>query len=225
MFLPGNSGTRAALAATLALGTSVAMSACSSDDSTTATPTDSGANDTSTTRDGGTTDATTDGGSTTDTGTSTLYARLHGHDGIKAAIAAIVSEEIKDPDIATYFAPNLNNPNHKPQVADIEECLVDLLGQAAGGTETYPTTIDGGFVCRGMDVAHANLHIGNGTFDNFVGIAAAALKTLDVSDTDIATIGGILNGTKAEIVDKAAPDGGPFVGDTDGQADAAGGGG
>ena len=225
MLLPGNSGTRAILAAMLALGGTVAMGACGSDDSGAATTTDSGVNDTSTTRDTGATDAGNDGGSTTDTGGSTLYARLGGHDGIQATIAAIVTAEVKDPDIASYFAPNLNNPNHKPQVADIEECFADLLGLAAGGTETYPTTTSGGFVCRGMDVAHANLHIGNGTFDNFVAIAAAELKTLNVSDTDIATIGGILDGTKPEIVDKAAPDGGPFVGDGEGGADAAGGGG
>jgi truncated hemoglobin YjbI len=224
MFLPRHSGTRAVLAAMLVLESGVAVSACSSDDSTTATTTDSGVNDATTTSDAGTRDASTDGGSTTDTGASTLYARLGGHDGINAKIAAIFGEEVKDPDIASYFAPNLKNPNHKPQVADIEECLVDLLGQAAGGTETYPTTTAGGFVCRGMDVAHANLHIGNGTFDNFVGIAAAELKTLNVSDTDIATIGGVLNGTKPEIVDKAAPDGGPYLGDTGGLTDAAGGG-
>ena len=224
MFLPGNSGARVVLALILIVEAGVAISACSSDDSTTATTTDSGVNDATTTSDIGTKDASTDSGSTTDTGTSTLYARLGGHDGIKAKIASIVSEEVKDPDIASYFAPNLNNPNHRPQVADIEECLVDLLGQAAGGTETYPTTIDGGYVCRGMDVAHANLHIGNGTFDNFVGIAAAELKVLNVSDPDIAIVGGVLSGTKAEIVDKGAPDGGRYVGDAGAMTDAAGGG-
>jgi hypothetical protein len=138
----------------------------------------------------------------------TLYTRLGGHAGITTAISAIVNKELTDPDIASFFAPNLQNPNHKPQAGDIEECLVALLGNAAGGPEVYPTTTSTGFTCRSMSDAHAALHIGNGTFDNFVSIAASVLQP-SLSAADLATVGGVLNGTKAAIVDPSAPDGGP----------------
>jgi hypothetical protein len=141
----------------------------------------------------------------------TLYERLGGHAGIQAAIGAIVTAELADSDIASYFAPNLKDPNHMPQPGDIEECFTDLLGQAAGGPETYPTTLDDGYVCRSMPAAHAALHIGGDTFDNFVMIAGGVLKAAKVADPDIATIALVLNGTKTSIIDKNAPASGPCV--------------
>jgi hypothetical protein len=141
----------------------------------------------------------------------TLYERLGGHPGIKAAIGAIVTAELGDSDIASYFAPNLKDPNHMPQPGDIEECFTDLLGSVAGGPETYPTTLDDGYVCRSMPAAHAALHIGGSTFDNFVLIAGGVLKDAKVADADIATIAGVLNGTKLAIVDKSAPASGPCI--------------
>jgi hypothetical protein len=140
-----------------------------------------------------------------------LYDRLGGHAGIQAAIGAIVTAELADPDIASYFAPNLNDTKHMPQPGDIEECFTDLLGQAASGPETYPTTLDDGYVCRSMTAAHAALHIGGTTFDNFIHIAAGVLKDAKVADADIATIGLVLNGLKPTIIDKNAPASGPCI--------------
>lgn len=141
----------------------------------------------------------------------TLYERLGGHAGIQAAIGAIVTAELADSDIASYFAPNLKDPNHMPQPADIEECFTDLLGSVAGGTETYPTTLADGYVCRSMPAAHAALHIGSGTFDHFVSIAGGVLMDAKVADADVATIAGVLTGQSAAIVDKKAPANGPCI--------------
>jgi truncated hemoglobin YjbI len=138
--------------------------------------------------------------------TTTLYERLGGHDGIAAAVHAIVLEELKDPNIATYFS-QLAAPGHKPTGADIEGCLVEQLGAAAGGTEVYPTTLENGYVCRSMTAAHATLGIGSGTFDLFVTIAAETLTAAGVAAADVETIGGVLNGTKVSIVDKNAASG------------------
>lgn len=140
-----------------------------------------------------------------------LYDRLNGHSGIRAAIEAIVTAELADSDIASYFAPNLQDKNHLPQPGDIEECFTDLLGSVAGGPEVYPTTLDDGYVCRSMPAAHADLHIGGTTFDNFVSIAGTVLKDAKVSDGDIMTIAGVLNGTRTVIVDKKAPASGPCI--------------
>lgn len=142
---------------------------------------------------------------------SSLYERLGGHDGIKAAIGAIVTAELADDDIASYFAPNLKDPKHVPQPGDIIECFTGLLGNAAGGPEVYPFTTDSGYKCRSMPAAHLALHIGGDTFDNFVTIAAGVLKKAKVADADIATIGSVLVGTKKSIVDADAPASGPCV--------------
>lgn len=142
---------------------------------------------------------------------SSLYERLGGHDGIQAAIGAIVTAELADDDIASYFAPNLQDPKHLPQPGDIVECFTGLLGSAAGGPEVYPFTTATGFKCRSMPAAHAALHIGSDTFDNFVTIAAGVLKKAKVADADIATIGSVLVGTKDKIVDVDAPASGPCV--------------
>lgn len=143
--------------------------------------------------------------------TSTLYERLGGHDGIKAAIGAIVTAELADDDIASFFAPNLKDASHLPQAGDIIDCFTALLGKAAGGTEAYPFKTTGGFTCRSMAAAHADLHIGSGTFDHFVSIAAGVLKDAGVADADITVVGGVLTGTKATIVDSSAPATGPCV--------------
>jgi hypothetical protein len=159
---------------------------CSDDDT-------SGTTTTNTTDSGG-------GGGTdtgTDAGTTTLYARLGGHDGITTAITAIVAEELKDTEIAAFFG-NVGKTGH-PTKDQVIACFTDLLGHAAGGTELYPAT-ESGFTCRDMKTSHTGMNIPAATFDKFVTIAAGVLKTAGVADADIGTIGGVLNGTKADIV-------------------------
>ena len=152
--------------------------------------------------------ATDAGGAGDGAATGTLYARLGEHSGIASAISAIVAQELMDTEISAFFG-NLGSAGH-PTAAQLEACFTDLLSVAAGGTaEMYPTT-ESGFTCRSMKDAHASLHIPQATFDKFVSIAAAELKTLGVADADIQTIGGVLNGTATDIVDPTAvADAGP----------------
>ena len=140
-----------------------------------------------------------------------LYIRLGEHKGIQAAIGAIVTAELGDSDIASYFAPALKDKAHMPQPGDIEECFTDLLGSLSGGPETYPTTLDDGYVCRSLADAHKDLHIGGDTFDNFVSIAGMVLKDAKVADADITTIATVLTGTKSIIIDAKAPKSGPCI--------------
>jgi truncated hemoglobin YjbI len=182
---------------------SVAAVGCTDDDTAvTTTTTDAGAGEA----------AATDSGKT-----DTLYKRLGEHKGIRAALEAVVTDELKDPEVASFFVllndPTTNvRPDH-PTADQLLECLTNQLGKAAGGAEEFPTKLGadkGSFQCRDMKTAHANLHISAGTFDKFVGIAAATLKRLGVADADITVVGGVLVSTKADIVDPAAPDGGSF---------------
>ncbi|MEO7034047.1 MAG: hypothetical protein ABI548_09195 [Polyangiaceae bacterium] len=135
-----------------------------------------------------------------------LYDRLGGHDGIAAAVAAIVTEELKDPVIVTYFSQQARS-SHKPTGTDIGECLTNLLGKAAGGQEAYPFTTPSGFTCRNMSAAHATLGIGAGTFDKFVLIATGVLTDAHLEDADVAAVASVLNGTKTSIVDPNVPSG------------------
>src|SRR5882672_10548096 len=43
-------------------------------------------------------------GADADGSTSTLYSRLGGHMGIRMAVDAIVADELKDPELASFFA-------------------------------------------------------------------------------------------------------------------------
>jgi hypothetical protein len=161
----------------------------------------------------------------------TLYTRLGGHAGIRAAVDAIVAAELADPDIKTYFFNQVRTPvpaGH-PNAAQIEECFTDLLGSIAGGAEVYPpdggVTDDAGstFMCRAdLTVIHAPLLISGGTFEKFVTIAAGVLQGLGVSSCDIATVGGALDGTKSAVVTPSLADAGsqPFPGYDGGASDA-----
>ena len=116
-------------------------------------------------------------------------------------------------------------PAGHPTADQIEECLTDQLGMAAGGTETFPTTVTspgdaGSFTCRDMSAIHQPLEISGGTFDKFVMIAGGVLTsamgtgTYTYTTADIGTVAGVLAGTKAEIVKSSLADAGsqPFPG-------------
>lgn len=185
----------------IALGTLVSAGAlvagCSDDAPAT---TDAGTTPTGTT----TTTTTTTATGTGSTPTTTLYERLGKIDGIRGAVKAIVVEELKDPNIASYFFFQVVK-GEKPTPADIEECLSNQLAAAAGGPEKYPLTIPSGYVCRGdMKAIHDRLHIPGATFDKFIEIAGKVLTAAKVAPADITTVAGVLVGTKGQIVDPAA---------------------
>jgi truncated hemoglobin YjbI len=141
-----------------------------------------------------------------------LYERLGGHDGIAKAVDGIVAEELKDPEIASYFFFQVQQPlpaGH-PSADQIKECLVAQLGNAAGGPETYPMTATGGFKCRSMTAAHAKLSIPNGVFTKFLTIAAGVLKSAGVMDKDIETVGGVLEGTRDQVAQDHTRENGSF---------------
>jgi hypothetical protein len=201
---------------TAVIGMSVAVAAafagvaCSSSSSpATGTPEDSGSPDV-TVPDTGTA-TPVDSGLPLDSGVAcnpgtTLYERLGGHDGIHAALVAIVGNELADPDIASYFFNQVKTPipaGH-PSPDQIEECFTVLLASVAGGPYSYPpdggvTTDAGTFLCRDLMTIHTPLQISGGSFDKFISIAAATLAPT-VCTADLATIGGVLEGTRGSIV-------------------------
>ena len=163
-----------------------------------------------------------DSGTAADSAASTLYTRLGGHAGVRSALDQVVQAELGDPAIASFFFNQVQTPvpaGH-PNVDQLTECLTDQLANAAGGPESFPTTVTddaGSFTCRDMATIHQPLHISGGTFDKFVMIAAGELQTLGVAAADIQTIGGVLNSTKTAIVDPSLADAGEQAHDAGGQ--------
>lgn len=136
---------------------------------------------------------------------TTLYQRLGGHTGIRTAIEHVVAAELADTTIAPYFSAQTatTTPAGHPNADQVEECLTNQLGAAAGGPETYPGTLNaahGSWACRDMATIHQGMGITGATFDKFVMIAASTLTGLGVSNADVATLGSVLNGAKTAIV-------------------------
>lgn len=204
-------GTTRGLLASFAL---CAIAACSpTNNNTDASNTDSSSQSETSTN----TDASADAG-------GTLYSRLGGRSGIAGAVDAIVAQELMDPEIASYFyyqvtpgAGGTPPVDGHPSVAQLKSCLVNQLANAAGGPEAYPgTPADNmGWQCRDMTASHSGLRIPGSVFDRFVTIAAGVLMTAGVSSADIATIGGVLNSTRAAVAQGTDRDGGAFIPPTD----------
>ncbi len=157
-----------------------------------------------------------------DGATTSLYQRLGGHAGIRGAVDKIVGAELGDPELASYFVYQTMSPTPAghPNVDQLEECLTDQLASAAGGTESYPTTVTddaGSWTSRDMTTIHKQFHISGGTFSKFVMIAAGELQTLGVAATDIATVGSVLTGEESAIVDSNLTDAGELAFDAGSQ--------
>lgn len=207
----------ATLVAAAALGT-LAVQGCS-DDETTPAKTTSSSSSGGTDGGGSSSSSSSSSSGTTDSGTdapaTTLNQRLGGKTGIATAVDAIVAEELKDADTASFFYYQVTNKpdggapparDTSPTVAQLKDCLVVQLDEASGGTSKYAGYVSNGFTCRNMKDAHTGLKISAKAFDKFVTVAAGVLKGAGVSDADIATIGGVLNGTKTDIVDPNGAD-------------------
>ncbi len=182
-------------------------------------PGDAGANSSAV---GTTVDASATDGGPGDSGTDgdpcaqgTLYSRLGGHAGIRSAVNAVVAGELGDTDIKSYFFNQLKTPvpSTSPTAGEIEECLTDQLGAAAGGPEVYPPVggayDDGGgnfggpagtWMCRDMATIHQSLLISGGTFDKFVTIAGGVLTAANVCPSDIAAVAGVLTSARSSVV-------------------------
>jgi hypothetical protein len=161
----------------------------------------------------------------------TLYTRLGGHDGIRAAVDEVVAAELMNADIKSYFFFQAGAPaNGHPTSNQIEECFTDLVGHAAGGTETYPSevgfdgglAVDGGtnnYTCRSIVAAHRALQIDKATFAEFITIAGGVL-TPALCPADLTVLAGALEsfgeaGNGVVTVDGGGNDAQPFPGNVD----------
>ncbi len=150
-----------------------------------------------------------DGGSGSSSGGSeTLCARLGGMTGIAGAVKVVATAEVTDPMIGPFFC-GVGASGHPGTAQDIEDCLTNQLGEAAGcsGVTYAGSKAASGFACRDMASAHKNIaKISDAVFMEFMTNAGTALKGIKdssgkqaVSDADIATIASVLMGQQSTI--------------------------
>ena len=147
---------------------------------------------------------------------ASLYDRIGGHANLRIAIADVITHEMADPIIGTYFFAQTASPvpaGH-PTKDQIVECLTDWLGMQIGGSEGYPTTVTtatGSFACRSMQTAHAHLHIASATLDKFMMMAGVlSAPPYNLSSSDLSAIDVLFNSTRIRIVDPNAGGLGPY---------------
>jgi hypothetical protein len=164
----------------------------------------------------------------------TLYDRLGGKAGLEAFVQNVVEKRIlTDPNLKTFFFNQVASPipaGH-PSAKQIVVCFARFVGTALGADQ-YPgaPVSDAANVntpnhtCRGMVESHrgANtmLHIGSGTFDQFVGAIAMELMPLvkptatkagEITQAEFDALAAALNGQKGGVTTPgASPALGPF---------------
>ncbi|NCT92974.1 MAG: group 1 truncated hemoglobin [Chitinophagaceae bacterium] len=121
---------------------------------------------------------------------SALYQRLGGNMGIKKVVDDFIGIVVADNVINGFFATTARS---QERVDRLKMNLVNQIGQAVGGTETYTGL--------SMKAAHVGMGIKDVHFNALVNDLVAALKKNGVSDADINTIGGALVPLKTDIVE------------------------
>src|SRR5258705_12805908 len=85
-----------------------------------------------------------------------------------------------------------------PNADQVEECLTNQLGSAAGGPETYPVKLGadhGSWQCRDMGTIHQSMGISIATFDKVVMMAAAKRAGLGVAGDHGVSACAVRNGS------------------------------
>ena len=142
--------------------------------------------------------ATTGGGG--GGGKMTLYDKYGGAPTIKKIVGQAITGVTTDPKISSFFAV-VGTKGHD-SLDDLSGCLEAFFTNALGGPSDYPTKLADGFECRDMKAAHADLGISSDAFDEFIMDLGGVLKKDGVSQDDITTIAGELNGLKSQVVVK-----------------------
>lgn len=172
-------GTSGKLAASFAIfGGMLTVVGCSSDDNS--------ASSTTTAAPSTTAKATTTTAMTTGTAAAgSLYTRLGGNAAITAVVADFVNERVaKDARINSFFA-NVDLPN-------LERLLVEQIGEATGGPETYTG--------RSMVEAHAGLGISVADFNALVEDLVASLDQFEVPEAEKTELLNALGPMQTDIV-------------------------
>jgi truncated hemoglobin YjbI len=138
----------------------------------------------------------------TDAGTGdaaqSLYLKYGGAPTVAKVVDDAVAGVLMDCQLAPYFAV-VGTAGHDT-AAELKSCLRLQFTALMGGPATYPGVNDLGGTCVDMKTIHTGLQIPGAAFDRFIVDLGGVLKTDGVSDADIATLAGALQGTMTDIV-------------------------
>jgi hemoglobin len=124
--------------------------------------------------------------STDTTGSSTsLYDTLGGAEPLKLAVDRFYVAVTTDPQLAHYFEGK--------DVTRIKRHQVLLLSQVLGGPAEY----DG----RQLGEAHRGLHVTGPDYDRVVEHLIGTLRGLDVDDTVVSAVEGVVGSVRRDIVE------------------------
>jgi hemoglobin len=121
---------------------------------------------------------------TTETAQSrTLYEVVGGTDALKLAVERFYERVVADPQLAHYFQGQ--------EIPRIKRHQVLLLSQVLGGPAEYSG--------RRLGEAHARLRITDADYDRVVGHLVGTLRGLEVDDSVIRAVAGVVAGVKPDI--------------------------
>lgn len=123
----------------------------------------------------------------------TVYARLGGEEGVRAAMQSLVVRVSADPKINGYFL------NDTVDAGRLTDCLVKQVGEATGGPQKYD--------CRSMREAHAGLGISNQDWSDFLAHLVAVLAERGAAQGDVDFVVAQLGPSQDEIVSDPEGDG------------------
>ena len=138
----------------------------------------------------------------TDAGTGdaaqSLYLKYGGAPTVAKVVDDAVAGVLMDCQLAPYFAVVGTTGHDTPD--ELKSCLRLQFTALMGGPATYPGVNDLGQTCVDMKTIHTGLGIPGAAFDRFIMDLGGVLKTDGVSDADITTLAGALQGTMTDIV-------------------------
>lgn len=119
-----------------------------------------------------------------------LYVRLGEEEGIRHLLTGFLSSHVlPDPRVNAYFH------NASVDLDSLLDCLVDQVGEASGGPQTYD--------CRSMAEAHAGLGISSADFADFGAILEETALYHGVAAADVADLLVLIDGTEGDVVQDA----------------------
>ena len=118
-----------------------------------------------------------------------LYKRLGGYDGIATVTDDFIGRLLKDHDFDRFFAGISDDSKGR-----LRQNIVDFICKAAGGPCYY--------MGRDMKTAHAGIGITKAEWDKATAYFGAAMKALNVGDTEQTDVVAVILPLEKDIVEK-----------------------
>jgi hemoglobin len=123
---------------------------------------------------------------------STLWERLGGEKGVRKVVDDFVLAAAEDKKV-NFLRDGKYKPDAKA-IDHLKQLLVEFISTHSGGPLKYTG--------RSMAESHKGMGITDSEFDALVNVLVTILKKHKVSDADLAALGGVVENTRKDIVEK-----------------------